>query len=120
MQPTVSQVFSEELTNYFLSQSNLRLVDMGGDVEISGEITDYSVAPSAIQGDDKAALNRLSIQVQIRLINHKDEKMSFTQSFTRFKDFDANKNLMQVEPELILSISKELVEDIYNKAFVNW
>lgn len=120
VQPNLSQVFTENLKSYFVSQSNLSLVDGYANVELSGDITGYSVTPAAIQGNDKAALNRLTITVQVRFVNRINEKLSFNQSFSRFRDYDAQLNLMAVEGDLINEISAELVQDIYQKAFVNW
>ena len=46
--------------------------------------------------------------------------MSFSQNFTRFRDYDSSLSLNDVEEALIKQINEELVEDIFNKAFVNW
>ena len=35
-------------------------------------------------------------------------------------DFNSTENLSDVEDILIEEITKELLEDVYNKAFVNW
>ncbi|MEG2336801.1 MAG: LptE family protein [Bacteroidales bacterium] len=120
VQPTISQLLTDNMKSYFVAQSNLNLVEGIADVEITGDIIGYSVNPSAIQGNDKAALNRLSVTIQVRFVNRINEKLSFSQSFSRFRDYDAKLNLMAVESELIDQICKELVEDVYQKAFVNW
>ena len=56
----------------------------------------------------------------IKLSNRITEKSSFTQTFTRFSDFDATQILQNVENQLIDDIGTQLADDIFNKAFVNW
>lgn len=121
-QPTLSQTFTESLKDIFITQTNLTLVEKGGDLQFEGKITGYSVAPVAIQGSQfsTASLNRLSITVQVKFINTKDEKQNFEQTFTRFADFDASKNLASVENELIKDINSQLSQDIFNRAVTNW
>jgi len=41
------------------------LVNDGGDLIISGEITDYNTRPTAIQSNDLAAQNRLTITLRV-------------------------------------------------------
>jgi lipopolysaccharide assembly LptE-like protein len=67
-----------------------------------------------------ATKNRLTISVQIIFKNRLNDKASFTQTFTRFSDFDASQLLQNVEPALIDDIGNQLADDIFNKAFVNW
>jgi hypothetical protein len=62
----------------------------------------------------------LTITVQIDFVNKKNPKASFKQSFSRFSDFAATQALQNVENQLIEEIGKQLADDIFNKAFVNW
>ena len=43
IQPTLSQVFTERLKDYFLEQTNLRLKTDAGDLNFSGEFVKYDV-----------------------------------------------------------------------------
>jgi hypothetical protein len=121
-QPTLSQTFTESLKDIFLTQTNLTLVEKSGDLQFEGKITGYSVAPVAIQGNQvsTASLNRLTITVQVKFVNTKDENQNFEQSFTRFADFDASRNLASVENELTKDINSQLSQDIFNRAVTNW
>lgn len=121
-QPTLSQSFTESLKDIFITQTNLSLLEKGGDLQFEGKITGYNVAPVAIQGNQvsTASLNRLTITVQVKFVNNKDEKQNFEQSFSRFADFDASRNLSTVENELIKDINSQLSQDIFNRAVTNW
>lgn len=118
--PSLSSQFTEALRTKVQSQSNLTLIGVGADLSFDGEITQYFTQPIAIQGNQTAALNRLTITINVRYTNRFDEKQNFEQSFSRYLDYDSSKNLSEVESDLVTQISDLLVEDIYNKAFVNW
>ena len=120
VQPTLSRKFTESLRDKFTSQTNLSIVSSNGDLNIEGEITGYATEPVAIQGDQKAALQRLKITLNVRFTNKKDEKQNFESSFSRFADYDASSRLSDVEEGLIDQINEELTQDVFNKAVVNW
>ena len=123
--PTYSQVFTEALRDIFVSQTNLSFVPKGGDLQFEGAVTSYNAAPIAIQGTDanglnRAAQNRLSITVKVKFVNNKDEKQNFETTFTRFADFPTTSALAAEEDRLIKEINNQLVQDIFNKAVINW
>lgn len=120
VQPTLSQRFTDALQTKFLRQTNLRLVEDGGDLNFEGSITGYSTMPTAIAGDDRAALNRLTITVRVKFVNEFEEKNSFERTFSRFYDYPSEISLSQIENEAIDIINEALVEDIFNQAVVNW
>lgn len=120
IQPTLSQRFTEAMQDKFLKQTNLRMVDSGGDLHLEGSITGYTTAPAAISGNDQAALNRLTITIRVTFINEFEPDNDFERSFSRYWDYDSNLSLSQVEEEAITIITEALVEDIFNQAVVNW
>ncbi len=117
---TLSQEFTQALKDKFTSQTSLTIVDKSGDLNLEGEIIGYSTKPIAIQGDETAALNRLTITVKVRFTNAFDETQNFESNFTQYRDYSSSANLSSVEDGLVLAINKDLVEDIFNKAVVNW
>jgi hypothetical protein len=120
VQPALSQKITDALKDKISSQTRLVLTEGEGDLHFEGEITSYTTRPDAIQGDQTAALNRLTITVNIRYFNKFEEDKNFESQFSRFRQYDSNLSLSQVELELIDEINEELVEDIFNKALVNW
>jgi hypothetical protein len=71
-------------------------------------------------GNNSAALNRLTISVDIKFENTKDDKLSYSQTFSNFADFSASTNLANEQGRLMKEISNKIVQDIFNKSFVNW
>ncbi|MEQ8625695.1 MAG: LptE family protein [Vicingaceae bacterium] len=118
--PRASQLFTEKLKDVFLTQTNLALVKSSGDLEFEGAITDYRTSPVAIQGNETAALTRVTMTVSVRFVNNYDETQNFETSFSRFEDFDNSRDLSSVEEEILQSINDQLTQDIFNKAVTNW
>jgi len=120
IEPTLSQRLTDALRDRFTSQTSLTLVNTGGDLILEGSVTDYSTQPVAIQGNDQAAMNRLSITLQVVFTNTKNAALSFESSFTRYADYSSGMNLSEVQETLIGEINEMLVDDIFNKSVVNW
>jgi hypothetical protein len=120
VQPGLSQYITDALIDKCKAQTNLKYVTGIGDVNFEGEISDYNTRPLTVAADARAAMNRFTIQVKVKFTNAVDPDLSFEQSFSRYEDYDSNLDLSQVEKELSDKIVEMIVEDIFNKAFVNW
>lgn len=116
----MSQTFTEALKDKFLSQTNLDLVTKNGDLQFEGSITGYNVTSVAIQGNETAALNRLTITVKVKFTNTKDSDLDFETNFSRYTDYESSQNLASIEDGLITEINEQLTQDIFNKAVSNW
>ena len=120
VQPLLSQQFTTALQNRFMQQTDLSLIRSEGDINFEGYISNYFVKPINISSNDEANQNRLSITIFVRFNNQVETSKSYEQNFTRFADFDSSLSLSSVEENLMNEIIIELVEDIFNKAVVNW
>jgi len=120
--PQLSQELTDALKDKFVSQTSLSLVNGVGDLDFEGEITGYSTKPMAIQNNDVAAVNRLTITVKVKYVNSKDpdSKFDFEKSFSRYEDYDSQNDLSSVEADLTEKIIEQLVQDIFNESVVNW
>jgi hypothetical protein len=128
VQPSLSQVFTERLKDMFLEQTNLTLSENEGDLAFSGHISKYQIKPMAIKANETAGKNRLTIAIKVTYNNSFDAEKNFESTFSRYRDYESSLNLSNkypdtdetVEDYLIEEITKELTEDVFNKAFVNW
>ena len=118
--PQLSQKLSDELRDMFSSQTSLTAVSSDGDLQLSGEISDYSTRTSAISSGDEASMIRFTITIKVRFVNRYDSDADFEQTFTRYRDYNAQLNFSAVESQLVGEIVTELCEDVFNKAVVNW
>jgi len=120
VQPGLSQNLTDELIDKIKSQTNLKYVTSDGDVTFEGEITGYATRPQTVASNAQAATNRFTITLKVKFTNTVDPDLSFEQSFSRYADYDSMLNLSDVEDELSSDITEMIVEDVFNKAFVNW
>lgn len=118
--PTLSNEFTTALRDAIMNQTPLDMVDEGGDLAFEGEISDYQTSPIAITAGQTAALNRLTITVKIRFSNRFDDTKDFESTFSRYEDYPSDQDLNSVQETLSATIIEALVEDIFNKALVNW
>lgn len=118
--PALSNDLTEALKDKFVTQTSLKLGDENADLFFSGSITDYNTKPMAIKKGDVASQNRLTIVIKVKFVNNKDTKANFESSFSRYRDYDSEYSLADVEDELVKAIIEELVDDIFTKAVVNW
>lgn len=119
--PNLSQQFTDELQDIFNNRTNLSLTnDDDADLLIEGEITNYQQSSVAIQANEIAGQNRLTVSVRVRYQNNKDETKSFDRSFSGYEDFDANLTLQQAEDALLESILEQITTEIFNAIAMDW
>jgi outer membrane lipopolysaccharide assembly protein LptE/RlpB len=118
--PSLSQVLTEKLKLRFINETTLKLTQQDGDVRFSGKIINYVTSPVAVQGNQQNAVNRLTVTIEITCQNTKDETKNFTQQFSNFVDYPAAENFSAVETDLVNKVTDILVQDVFNKAFINW
>lgn len=120
VEPTLSQRFTDALRDKFSRETSLNLVDKNGDLQIEGAITGYRTSPVAIQSNETAAKNRLTIKVDVTFTNTIDASKSYKSSFSSFAEYLSSENLADVQDALIDEINEILIQDIFEKAVVNW
>gem|GEM_PF-55696 len=118
--PVLSLEVTDGLIDHITSRSNLVQTTGGGDIEISGEITAYTLTPMAAQADAQAALQRFTISIRVNFANNVTPADSFSQGFTVSRDFDSSIDFASVEEELMREIVEQLVNDVFMRAFANW
>ena len=66
IEPGIDLKFTRELQDIIQNQTNLNLVNQGGELLYEGEIVDYRISPMTATADQRAAQNRLTIAVNFR------------------------------------------------------
>lgn len=119
--PTLSNDLTEALRQRFRQMTSLEQVDMDGDLEITGEVTGYTVSPSSVTADEVAAQNRLTVTVRVSFMNRKYPEDDFEGStFSGYADYDSTQSLDAVQSTLCTEIIEKLVEDIFNATVAQW
>ena len=118
--PVLSNTLTETLKDKFSSETNLTPLNSDGDLIFSGRIINYSINPIAIQADETASKNRLSITVKVKFVNIIDEESNYDKTFSRYADYESSQDFTSLEESLNEEIISQLIDDIFNEAFTNW
>ncbi|MDE5693250.1 MAG: LptE family protein [Duncaniella sp.] len=118
--PPLQQTFENELLDYITRNTRLSTVDSGGDLQLEGEITGYSLSPQAVTENAYASKTRLTITVRVKYTDTRQESNDVDQTFSAYRDFDSSEMLTDVQDQLCNEISKELVDLIFNATLGNW
>ena len=117
---TIGFTFTEKLRDLFQAQTKLELVSTNGHLSYEGTISNYTIKPIALSGEQTAAQNRLTITVKVNFINQLNSKKNFDQSFSRFADYSSSSDINSVQDRLIEEIFDQLTQDIFDKTLGDW
>lgn len=118
--PPLQQTFENELLNYISRNTRLQEIDGPSDIDLSGEITGYSLSPQAVGTDAYATETRLTITVRVKYTDNKNPAKSVDQTFSAYRQFSSDLLLTDVQDELCQQISEELVNLIFNATLGDW
>ena len=119
--PSLSNDLTEALRTRFRRTTRLEQVEQDGDLEITGEVTGYTVGAAAVTADEVAARNRLTVTVRVSFTNRKYPEDDFeNQSFSGYADYDSTNSLDSVESALCAEIIDKIIEDIFNATVAQW
>ncbi len=116
----INQRFAEALRRKIINESRLKYSEDNADLIFSGNITGYQVNSIAPEEGNTTALNRLEIRVKVDFTNTDNPDEDWSNTFSFFQDYDSNADLQSLEEGLVEIIFRQLVEDVFNKAFTNW
>ena len=120
IEPGMDREFTFYLQDLINNQTNLSLTNSTGDLVYEGEITNFTVAPMAATADQRAAQNRLTVTVNVRFTNNKEEDKDFEKQFSHYYDFPANAQLSSVKSAAFEAIFERIGQDIFNASLANW
>ncbi len=121
VEPGLDLQFTNLLQDFIVNQSSAQLVNTGGEVIYEGEITEYRIAPMTATAENTAAQNRLTISVNVRYINSKNEEKDKEQRFTFFYDYPAESQLIGGLKETAHEeIFERITQDIVNATLADW
>lgn len=113
-------MFNNELSDIFARQTKLTQVKRNGDIQLAGEITEYSQFNKAVSADGFSSQTQLKMTVNVRFVNNKKHSDDFERSFTATAEYDSSQQLNAVQEELVTQMIKDIVDQIFNAAVANW
>lgn len=121
VEPGLERDFTLALQDLINDQSRLSLTPRNGDYIYQGEITRFYIAPMTATADSRAAQNRVTLEVNLRFTNTKDEEESFEKKYSFFYDYDANAqlqgNTLETAKEVLF---EQITQDIFNDTLAKW
>ena len=113
-------IFNNELTDVYARQTKLTQVNRNGDLQLSGEIVEYSQFNKAVSADGYSAQTQLKMTVNIRFVNNTDHTQDFERQFTATTQYDSNQQLANVQEDLVSEMVDDLTDQIFNATVANW
>ncbi len=118
--PPLQQTFENKLLDAVTRQTRLQEIDGNSDLEMTGEITGYSLSPQSVGEDAYATETRLTITVRVKYTDTKNPANDIDQSFSAYRQFSSTMMLTDVQDDLCNEICDELVDLIFNATLGNW
>ena len=125
--PDLAMRLQQQLGDVLVQRTTLKQVNTQEGLQLEGSIKRFaytSIAPTqGSQGGKgyQAAMERLTIEVQLSYINPYDQDTSFSKkTLVQYADMDASANKSSEETRLIDDIFEKLVEDIFTETIAGW
>jgi len=116
----MSSMFNLALRKRFIEQTRLKEVSSNADIEIEGEINNFTVTGLAVKADAYSSQTRLTVTIHVKYTNNKESGKDVDQSFSSSKEFPSTQSLDDVQDTLMPQIISDLVDMIYNATIANW
>jgi len=118
--PQLSPQLTDKLRQKIVSQTKLTQINGdNADYDVSGFISQYDVSTSGIS-NQQVSTNRLTVAVNLILLDRKTGAEPRNISASRSFDFSASLTLTQAEQKLNDEIIRNLTDEIFNKLFSEW
>lgn len=118
--PPLQQIFENKLLDTVTRQTRLQEIDGNSDLEMTGEITGYTLSPQSVGEDAYATETRLTISVRVKYTDTKNPSNDVDQTFSAYRQFSSTLMLTDVQDDLCNEICDELVNLIFNATLGNW
>ena len=113
--------FNQELKDMFIQQTRLQLVNSGGDLEISGEITGYNQYNQGVDASGYSSEVKLTLTVKVNYVNNTNHEEDFEEKvFSAFQTYESTQLLTAVQDQLIPLMIEDITEQIFNSTVANW
>ena len=117
----MESMFNTALQDIYMQQTRLQQVKRGGDLQLSGEITNYDAYNKGVGADGYSTMAELRMTVRVNFVNTSNPKENFeSKQFSSSREYDATQQLASVQDELVNQMIKDIVDQIFNATVANW
>lgn len=116
----MESMFYNSLSDAFAQKTKLRVLKRGGDLQLSGEIVEYSQTNKSVSSNGYAAQVQLKMTVNVRFVNNIKHDEDFEQRFSATAEYDSSQQLAAVQEQLVQEMINDIVDQIFNATVANW
>ena len=117
----MESMFNTALQDIYMQQTRLQQVKRGGDLQLSGEITNYDAYNKGVGADGYSTMAELRMTVRVNFVNNSNPAENFeAKQFSSSREYDATQQLSAVQDELVNQMIKDIVDQIFNATVANW
>ena len=117
----MESMFNTALQDIYTQQTRLQMVKRGGDLTLSGEITNYDAYNKGVGADGYSTMAELRMTVRVTFTNKSNPQENFeAKQFSASREYDATQQLASVQDELVNQMIKDIVDQIFNATVANW
>lgn len=116
----MESMFNTALQDKYMQQTRLKQVRQNGDLQLSGEITNYDAYNKGVGSDGYSTMAELKMTVNVRFVNNTNHAEDFEQQFSASREYNSTQQLSAVQEGLVNQMIDEIVEQIFNATVANW
>lgn len=116
----MESMFYNSLTDAFAQKTKLTVQKRNGDLQLAGEIVEYSQTNKSINSEGFSSMVQLKMTVNVRFTNNKNHDEDFEQRFSATADYDSSRQLADVQEDLVQQMIDDIVDQIFNATVANW
>jgi len=113
-------MFYNSLTDAYAKKTKLKVLKKNGDLQLAGEITEYSQTNKSISSDGFSAQTQLKMTVNVRFKNSAKPEADFEKTFSAVTQYDSKQQLNAVQEQLVQEMIDDIVGQIYNATVADW
>lgn len=113
-------MFYNTMVKEFSSKTKLKVQKRNGDLDLQGEIVEYSQTNKSIAADGYSAQTQLKLTVNVRYTNNSKHEEDFEQRFSATTVYDSSQSLASVQEELVQEMIDDIIDQIFNATIANW
>lgn len=113
-------MFNTSLQDRYLRQTRLRQIKQGGDLELSGEITNYDAYNKGVGSDGYSTMAELRMTVNVRFTNNSNHSEDFERQFSASQEYNSSQSLASVQEDLVTKMINDIVDQVFNATVANW
>lgn len=119
---TLDDEMTDLLVDRFIRQTRLVLEpdELEGNAVLTVQITRYTNQPTAVSGDERATLNRVSITASARYFDQVEEEEIFDRTFQGTEEYNPLEDGFEGEQQAASAALVIIADDIFTAATSDW